>query len=181
MAVEPRRVLFVCTANICRSPTAELLARSRFGEDSIMFRSAGLLEGGRTMPDELKSLLGDRSISTTEHRSYQMEATTLGAAELILAMEGRHVQEIAINHPEAFARTVPLVQAASMMAQGSSLDALILSLQSRDSSAYLSTDWDVEDPYKRSKRHYRKMIESVEELLNAVIGPMYQAELAANR
>lgn len=143
-----------------------------------MFRSAGLLKGGRTMPSDLNEILGERSISTTEHRSYQMEETTLAAAELILPMEGRHVQEVAVQHPDSFARTVPLRQAAALIDEGGSLDDLVASLASRDASDYLSTEWDVEDPYKRGKRQYRKMIESVESMIETVIGSIYKAELA---
>ena len=53
-----------------------------------MFRSAGLLESGKTMPNELGEILGEQNISTASHRSNQLEAETLEAAELILTMEG---------------------------------------------------------------------------------------------
>lgn len=173
--VDPRRVLFVCTANICRSPTAELLARSRFGEDAVLFRSAGLLRGGKSMPKELEGLLGERKIETSSHRSNKMDQATLEAAELILTMEGRHVQEIAIAQPEAFAKTIPLRQAAALMASGGSLDGLLARMAERDASAYLSTEWDVDDPYKRGKRQYRKMVTKVDELIDQVISPISRA------
>ncbi|MGI9615234.1 MAG: low molecular weight protein arginine phosphatase, partial [Acidimicrobiales bacterium] len=45
MSAAPYKILFVCTANICRSPAAEALARHRYGEQDALFRSAGLLDG----------------------------------------------------------------------------------------------------------------------------------------
>jgi protein-tyrosine-phosphatase len=37
-----RRVLFICTGNICRSPIAEVVARDLFAGCGILFGSAGL-------------------------------------------------------------------------------------------------------------------------------------------
>lgn len=177
--MEPRRVLFVCTANICRSPTAELLARGRFGEKAVMFRSAGLLESGKTMPDELGEILGERDISTAIHRSSQLETETLGAAELILTMEGRHVQEIAISFPDVFAKTLPLLQAASLIRDGYSIERLLEVLEDRDGAEYLSSEWDVSDPYKRGKRQYRKMVSQVDDLVERVVGPIARSHVDA--
>ncbi len=144
-----------------------------------MFRSAGLLESGKTMPKELGEILGEKDISTAAHRSNQLEAETLGAAELILTMEGRHVQEIAISFPEVFAKTLPLLQAASLIRDGYSVERLLEALQYRDGAEYLSSEWDVSDPYKRGKRQYRKMVGQVDELIERVIGPLARANVSA--
>ena len=51
----PLRVLFVCTANICRSPYIELLARQAVGETGdIEFGSAGThaTDGSPINPDQ---------------------------------------------------------------------------------------------------------------------------------
>ncbi len=169
-APEPRRILFVCTANICRSPTAELLARSRFGEGSHLFRSAGLMEGGREVPSDLQSVLGQRDVASAAHRSNQIDSETLAAAELILTMEGKHVQEIGIQEPEALPKVIPLKEAAERLSVPATVDGFVQGLQSRDVTRYLSSRWDVDDPYKRGKRRYRKMVDEVEELVSTVIG-----------
>jgi len=40
---EARRILFVCTGNICRSPMAEAIARDLFGDGDRVYESAGVL------------------------------------------------------------------------------------------------------------------------------------------
>ncbi|MCA0290277.1 MAG: hypothetical protein LCH82_01215 [Actinobacteria bacterium] len=42
LSLTHRGVLFVCTANISRSPYAELVARARYGGRGIRFASAGV-------------------------------------------------------------------------------------------------------------------------------------------
>lgn len=131
------------------------------------------------MPSELEGLLGERSISTAGHRSNQLDPATVESAELILTMEGRHVQEIAIMQPEALAKSVPLLHAASLIKYSDSVDTLVDRLGDRDVADYLSTEWDVDDPYKRGKRQYRKMVAHVDELISSVIGPIEAAHLSS--
>ena len=38
---EPLSVLFLCTANICRSPAMELIARDLAGDADVVFTSSG--------------------------------------------------------------------------------------------------------------------------------------------
>lgn len=52
MSEPPRRVLFICTANMQRSPTAELVANHWFG-DRIVAKSAGAVAGPRRVTQEL--------------------------------------------------------------------------------------------------------------------------------
>lgn len=166
----PLAILFVCTANICRSPTAEYLARSRFGEQFALFRSAGLMQSGREMPADLLKVLAKRDLDASAHRSHHIEEETLAAADLVLTMEGRHVQELAVDHGFALPKILPLKEAANRLHAPRSIDDLLADLERRDLSSYLSTRWDVDDPYKRGKRRYRKMVEEVDELLGVVIG-----------
>ncbi len=131
------------------------------------------------MPKELEPLLAERSISTTSHRSNQLDPFTLNAAQLILTMEGRHVQEIAISFPDAFARTLPIMQAVPLIREGDSLEDFVERLQDRNTVDYLSSDWDVEDPYKRGKRKYKKMVATVDDLVERVIGPLHRSQRRA--
>ena len=74
------------TANICRSPTAELLARTRFGEERMMFRSAGFLRSESEVPADLVSVLAERQINAANHRSYTLDDPSIAAADLLLTM-----------------------------------------------------------------------------------------------
>lgn len=166
------RVLFVCTANICRSPTAELLARHRFGESKALFRSAGFMRSDKEVPDDLQQVLGESAIEAAAHRSNRIDADTMHAADLILTMEGRHIQELTVEHPPALAHALPLKEAADRLSTGMSLEDLLTQLESRDPREYLSTKWDVDDPYKRGKKRYRKMVTEVDGLVADVVGTL---------
>lgn len=169
------RVLFVCTANICRSPTAELLARTNFGEDRNVFRSAGFLDADNTVPSELVRVLRDRRIDATAHRSYRIDGASIDAADIVLAMESSHVQKITAIRPEALDKALPLKEAATAMAALPpglvALDDLLDHVnRHRDPRSYLGSTWDVADPYGRRIKAYRRAVDEIEQLVAEVIG-----------
>ncbi len=169
------RVLFVCTANICRSPTAELLARHRFGETTSVYRSAGFLEPDHTVPSDLVKVLGERGVDASAHRSYRLDTTSIDAAHLILVMESSHLQKVTNLRPEGLAKTVPLKEAAELVQAfrpGSvTVDALLTELnRDRDPRSYLGGKWDVADPYGRRLKAYRQAVEEIDQLVGLVIG-----------
>lgn len=178
-----RRFLFVCTANICRSPTAELIARQRFGEDEVLFRSAGFLEIQGGCPAELVDVLKGRDIDATQHQSYLLDEASVSAADLLLTMEGSHVQKATMLAPDAFPKIVPLKEAASVIGEwvsrgGASgpipLEGFIEELnRERDPRQYLGTRWDVADPYGGRPKHYRAAVDEIEQLVSSVIGRLH--------
>ena len=102
MQDQPLRVLFVCTANICRSPHLELTARALAGEGSGMeFASAGT-HGFLDHPmDEVMSqtLAPD---AATSFRSRRLDRTALADADLVLTAEETHRAFIVQEFPAAF-------------------------------------------------------------------------------
>lgn len=169
------RVLFVCTANICRSATAELLARQRFGEEANVFRSAGFLEPGHRVPAELVKVLAERGVDASAHRSYRLDEASVGAADVLLTMESSHIQRITSISSEALAKSVPLKEAAQLMDRfgpGSvSVDRFLGELnRDRDPLTYLGDRWDVDDPYGRRAKAYRRAVEEIADLVEVVIG-----------
>jgi len=174
ISVEPYRILFVCTANICRSPAAETLARSRFGEREAIFRSAGFLDEGRECPPLMIQALQEKGVDATAHRSYQLDEASLEAADLVLTMEGEHVKRATLLQPDAFDKIVALREAADLLSSSRvpmSLPEFIVSLnRERNPSTYLSARWDVSDPFGRKLKDYRRAVEEISELVQAVIG-----------
>jgi protein-tyrosine-phosphatase len=173
--VDRRRVLFVCTANICRSPAAEHLARARFGEERAVFRSAGFLTENEACPAPLLRALSERSVDASAHRSYRLDRASLTAADLILTMEGQHVANASRIDRDALPKVLPLKEAAALVARlpGAQLDVdtIIDALQqTRDPRTYLSSAWDVKDPYRRKLKDYRRAVAEIEQLVEAVIG-----------
>lgn len=169
------QILFVCTANICRSPAAEAIARDRFGESRFTFRSAGFLETGRNFEPDMEKAVTKLGIAVPGgHRSSVIDTDLLAESALILTMEARHVQNIVIEDERAFERVIPLKEAAEIIDQRgiSGLDGLLAVMADRDPMRYLERRWDVEDPYKRARRHYRRSAAEIRELVDVVIGAL---------
>ena len=86
-------ILFVCTGNICRSAMAEgLLAAGlgRVGSD-LLVASAGTAGGGAAPATEhAVSVLADRGVDISTHRSRGLSAAMVGEADLIVAMTRVH-------------------------------------------------------------------------------------------
>jgi protein-tyrosine phosphatase len=90
----PKKVLFVCTANVCRSPMAEAIFNALAEESGLPYwaASAGVaaLEGEDITPNA-RAALEEVGIYTREHRARQVGEAMLGEADLVLAMGPQHV------------------------------------------------------------------------------------------
>ncbi len=172
-----RRILFVCTANICRSPTAEHLARARFGEDYWCFRSAGFMPSGRAPSETLIRALTEVDVDVRRHRSYQLDRASIAAADILLTMEGAHVRQATEIEPGAYPKTVPLREAAAVLevwhAPSATGEELLVEIaRERDPMSYLGDDWDVDDPFGRSLRIYRRTVAEIGDLVDSVLGQL---------
>ncbi len=168
----------MCTANRCRSPAAEHLAARRVGEERALFRSAGFLEGGQTCPARLVEALAERGVDVAGHRSHRLDGDTLEAAELVLTMEGAHVQQVVTAHRQAYARTFPLREAAAVTQRAAPgrlgiEDFVALANRDRSPVAYLSSCWDVDDPYGGRLTAYRRAVAEIDALLDTVLGALF--------
>ena len=164
------KLLFVCTANICRSPAAESMARDRYGLGGHTFSSAGFLYTGRSATPGMVKALAKIGVDASSHSSAIITAEGAQDADLILTMEARHVQDIAIMSPELFARTLPLGEAADQLAgRRITVEDLVAELAERNPLDYLDSKWDVDDPYKQSRRKHKKAVEQISGLVNIVV------------
>jgi len=84
----PKRVLFVCVGNSCRSQMAEALARHH-ASDVIEPSSAGISPLG-TIADETRKTLLERGVRMPGQRSKGTTETDVRAAQLIINMTGIH-------------------------------------------------------------------------------------------
>lgn len=84
----PKRVLFVCVGNSCRSQMAEALARHH-ASDVIEPSSAGISPLG-VIADPTRHVLLERGVLMPGHSSKGTTAANIGAAELIVNMTGIH-------------------------------------------------------------------------------------------
>jgi protein-tyrosine-phosphatase len=103
--MSPKRILFVCTGNSCRSVMAEGLMRhllQRAGLDAVGVESAGVfaMEG---MPPtrETMRVLQAAGVDAGGHRARTLTLPMIDAADLIFAMEQFQAEEIVRRAPGA--------------------------------------------------------------------------------
>ncbi|WP_082855460.1 low molecular weight protein-tyrosine-phosphatase [Paraburkholderia phytofirmans] len=95
-------ILIVCTANICRSPIAEVLFRERLTDRSICVDSAGLSAlVGREMCKDAAKMLSENGYDGSRHRAQQLTMPMLHSADLVLVMQDDQVSGIVGMAPEA--------------------------------------------------------------------------------
>ncbi|MFY1631817.1 low molecular weight phosphatase family protein [Solwaraspora sp. WMMB335] len=110
-------ILFVCRANICRSPMAERLARHaiacRLGAQAEVFavHSAGTHAlADQPMHPHTERVLRERQADVAGFRSRLVGAGHLGSADLVLTASRRHRAHCVNLAPQAVARTFTVRQ-----------------------------------------------------------------------
>lgn len=107
-------ILFVCSANRCRSPMAAALFAVRAAEYGVrpVVRSAGVAVDHLGVPDEVLEVMVAYGIDLSRHRSAPLERMDVARADVVIGMTGRHVQEIALLDPPSWHRTFRLKEFA---------------------------------------------------------------------
>ena len=113
--VAPRSVLFVCTANQCRSPMSEVLLKSladqRGEAERWQIQSAGTwTEPGRPATPLSKAVMQRRNLDLSSHRSRSIDAGLLAAASVVLVMTRHHQEAIQAEFPQAQGKVYLLSQ-----------------------------------------------------------------------
>ena len=111
-------ILFVCTGNICRSPTAERLAAAAAGRDPIPdFRasSAGTRAViGHPVHPESARVLQDLGGDPAGFAARQLTARIAADADLVLALTKAHRDAVLELAPRQLHRTFTLTEAAQL-------------------------------------------------------------------
>lgn len=94
-------ILVVCTANICRSPAAQVLLTARLSGSDVQVESAGTraLDGNLADAAVVRLLSGRGFDAISLHRSRPIMPTMLGRYDLILCMQDEHVSEVLSLYP----------------------------------------------------------------------------------
>jgi len=83
----PRRIVFVCTGNSCRSPLAEVLARARYADLPLIFASAGTdAVAGQPASAEARAVARERGLDLDAHRSAPLDAAAVADADWLIGM-----------------------------------------------------------------------------------------------
>ncbi|GAB3247456.1 hypothetical protein GCM10027425_03270 [Alteromonas gracilis] len=170
---EPVRVLFVCTANICRSAYAEVYARDLLRRTplGVEVRSAGTHGfDAAPMDPPMAARLAERGVAADDFRSHRLGRDDVAWADVIVTMESSHRRFVLEDHPTAAARTFTLGQLAARAddlgdgARGRDLVALAHRRRGRERRTE-----DVGDPYRRGETAAQEAADRISGLVERVL------------
>lgn len=189
MPVPSFRILVVCTGNICRSPLAERLLRTRLdarlGEDGpqVVVGSAGARGLDRSPMDrhaaaELRRLGGDPD----EFSSRPLTDVHVTEADLVLTATREHRSAVLSRFPEALRRTFTLLEFAALApyrplpdaVPGDILPSLVQEAAQRRASA-ASADHDIPDPYTRARDVHREVADLIGDAVERIVTGLVEA------
>lgn len=145
------KVLFVCTANICRSAYAEVLARHLTGPAThLEFDSAGVHgHDVEQMDPPMAAEATLRGVDPSGFRSKRLTKLLIDEADLILTAEAVHRRLILEERPRAMSKAFSLGQFARGLAASEHDPAdhggLLAKVRSHAPTAH--DEDDIDDPY----------------------------------
>lgn len=140
-------VLFICTANICRSPYMEQAARALAGDAPITFASAGT-HGLHAQPMNPEMAVTMEAVDP-EFRSQALTRELVEWADLILTAESTHRAFVMEDHPRALHKVFTLGQFARVAQAAPELHGRDLVAAAGDRRTPPLRGDDIEDPYRR--------------------------------
>ena len=166
---EPLKVLFVCTANICRSPFLELTARRLSGPGSgVEFSSAGThgfdshaMEGAM-----VATLVEDTS---SDFASRRLTGAILAEADLVLTAEATHRSFILEEHPQHLRKVFTVGQFAAAAQEHPDLTGreLVAAVGARRTAA--RPEHDIADPYRRGDEAAATAADTMSRMLGVIV------------
>lgn len=176
-------VLYVCWANQCRSPIAELLLASamrgypRFEDAGWRVSSAGVAaRTGRRIDPSAARVLAERGVQSAGFTSRPLRAPLVGSANLILTAERAHRSAVLQVDPGAAVRTFTMRQFARLVGDpGISSDSpdhgpALVQAALDNRGLFPPRDPqedDIADPVGRPVRDFRRSIDAIAETLRA--------------
>jgi protein-tyrosine phosphatase len=105
-------ILFICTANICRSPVAEALLKDRLerrGYTDWTVSSAGTWALTRRPAAQYSQIVSAQNgLDISDHISRMVEKPLLQDADLVLCMEEGHVEALKVEFPDQAYKVYPI-------------------------------------------------------------------------
>ncbi|MBM7417268.1 MULTISPECIES: low molecular weight phosphatase family protein [Nocardiaceae] len=163
-------VLYVCTGNICRSPTAERLTAA-FARDlklDVTTDSAGTRAViGHGVQAEAARVLESLGGDPTGFVARRLTPTIASGADLVLTMTSRHRDEVLTVAPRNLRRTFTLLEAAEFARRTGVIDP---AAWVSERAANPVTQLDIMDPIGQSTDVYERVGDAISEAL----GPLFE-------
>jgi len=165
------KVLFVCTANICRSAFAELVAWEMVRPGSrLEFASAGVrANDGDVMDAPMATEAALRGADPRAFRSTRLTTALIDQADLILTAESAHRRRILEDRPLAMKKAFSLGQFARGVQAAEPGGPETVLERVRAKAATSVTDDDVADPYGRGRGPAQLAALEIEALLKLIL------------
>jgi sulfate adenylyltransferase len=166
-------VLFVCTANISRSPFAEHVARALLARNGQRVRVASAGTHGwdsHPVDVDMAAELAARDLDHTDFRSRRLLADHVRQSDLVLTMEAAQRTYVLQEWPAAIRRVYTLGQLAQALRStddGLTGQALLRELRRGQPTA--RPEDDVVDPYGRGPAAAATAARQIEELLVRIV------------
>jgi protein-tyrosine-phosphatase len=167
---EPLRVLFVCTANISRSPFLELTARSLAGEGAdVVFASAGTHGFDARAMDEAMVPLLPSGAAGAEHASRRLTREIMAEADVVLTAESAHRTFILEEFPQHFRKVFTVGQFAASVTDHPDLRgrALVEAAAARRTAS--RPEHDIADPYRRGDVAAATAADTMSRMLSVIV------------
>ncbi|MCE5291845.1 MAG: low molecular weight phosphatase family protein [Nocardiaceae bacterium] len=162
------RILFVCTANECRSPTAERLARM-LGADAA---SAGVraINGRPVVPAAAKAL-AELGADPSDFSSRRITPAIVTEADLVLTMTVEHRDAVLMVNPSALRRTFTLSEAVRLIHERNAATVADLHLARPFSTA--EPDEDILDPMGHPYAEFQSAATRILDLTRVVVDRLH--------
>ncbi|GAA1460741.1 low molecular weight phosphotyrosine protein phosphatase [Williamsia maris] len=162
------RILFVCTGNICRSPMAEYLLRSRLTDlpDPVVVHSAGVgaLNGDPMHPQSLR-VLRERGIDGEDFSARYLVADMIGEHDLIVGLSRAHRDDATSKVPMAWRRAVTLRELDHFIRAGGDGVASMQIVDDRN-----RPELDIDDPMGRPAADFDRLADEIEPIIDRLAG-----------
>ncbi len=147
------QILFVCTANICRSPMAEYYLKGSIKKNDLAFsvRSAGFFNSGFQISENSREVLKEIGIDASGHSSTQINEELISESWLILTMTKQHKSHLLEYFPNAENKVFTL-------------------------SEYAGFKSDIDDPYGMEIFYYRETFENIKERIDIIFEKIKKEE-----
>ncbi|MEV0003511.1 low molecular weight phosphatase family protein [Micromonospora sp. NPDC050980] len=172
-------VLFVCQANMCRSPMAEFIARRLFADLPVAATSAGTeAVDGAVMHPYAVEVVAATDADVTTFRTRRLRPEHLTAADLVLTATRRQRSTCTALAPSALGRTFTLHQFARLAGAAAPAEAkgdtpvraavaAVVRARGRMQPAAPGAD-DLWDPIGGSPADFRRCAEEIERSIRSV-------------
>lgn len=175
----PFDLLFVCTGNICRSPTAQLIAAARLPRDRFRVHSAGTYGlAGYPVEPSAATLLARQGIAYDEFAARRITDDLIHDADLILTATRDHRTAVVTAVPAALKKTFTIRELARLVAHVESIEDphdLVSAAAAQRGRVWSPPEQDdVADPYglgtKAYERAYADIATALEHPLTLLAG-----------